>query len=377
VAHEFNNLLTAIMIYGDLLAEAAGEEAHLRQLAREIREAGCRGASLTRHLLALSRPSRGKEVALSLGALVRSMRPLLQHLAGEGIDLRVRRGGEGDRLRANPGELQQVLLNLVANARDAMPGGGKLLVETSRLEVAPGEAPPAGLVDRRRERAETRLEPGSYVALRVKDSGSGMSAETQRRIFQPFFTTKAGRGTGLGLAAVWEIVRRTGGHIGVESSPGQGTVMSLYWPASPGSAPPPRAEKPQGQEKPLPGAGETVLVAEADDGVRRSLRRALSELGYRVLTARDAAAAQRMARRRRPIDVLLVGLPEVEPGDGGLVGRLRQCHPGMKVVYLCEATSLPQAEGRGREGYALLRKPFPGVLLARTLRQVLAARKPS
>src|SRR5207237_1147609 len=297
---------------------------------------------------------------LELNAVVANMDKLLRHLSGDDAELATALHAEAGAVNADPGLLEQVLLTRVVNARDAMPGGGRVLIETTRLLLRDE------LVERRH-----RLAPGDYVCLAVTDSGLGMDEATQAHLFEPFFTTKeVGKGTGLGLATVYGIVKQSGGYIWVYSEPGRGTTVKVYLPRVRGAAEPPL---PAPEPPPLRGGNETVLLVEDAAPVRTLARRSLEARGYRVLDAPDGPSAIELsARHAGEIDVLVTDV--VMPGMSGreLAERLAPTRRAMKVLYTSGYTDDAMVrQGVLSAGVAFLQKPFVPDTLARKVRDVL------
>jgi len=297
---------------------------------------------------------------LDLNVVVADMGKMLRRLIGEHIELILRYEAELGRVKADPGQIEQVLLNLVVNARDAMPGGGKLLVETSNLTLDAAAA-----------HRMPSLRPGAYAVLSVSDTGVGMDTETQSHIFEPFFTTKEqGKGTGLGLATVYGIVQQSGGHVTVYSQPGQGATFRVYLPcvaepADRGSGVRPRPAMPKGSE--------TILLAEDETEVRELVREALRRGGYAVLEARDGAEALRLAENYGGAIHLLI-TDVVMPNLGGpeLAARLSASRPGLKIIYMSGYSEFIAAGHGGISPFAyFLQKPFALELLGRKVREVL------
>jgi PAS domain S-box-containing protein len=351
IAHDFNNLLTAIIGYADLLARRVKGTPRLEHNVEEILEAAERAAGLTRQLLAFSRKQVLQPRVLSLNAAVADIEGMLRRVIGEDIQLVTTLAPGLGQVRADPTQLEQVILNLAVNARDAMPRGGRLILETANVEQ----------------------EEGRYVMLAVLDNGVGMDAETQSRVFEPFFTTKEpGKGTGLGLAMVYGIVAQSGGSIRVDSAPGRGTTFKVLLPRvdEPVAVEPPRLERPAG------GGAETVLVAEDEDGVRALICEVLRGLGYRVLEARrPELALELMQEEGAPVRLLLTDV--VMPGMDGrqLAERLTARQPGLRVLYMSGYTGEAIARhGVLEHGTQLLQKPFTPEALARKVREVLDAR---
>src|SRR5205807_1181187 len=270
IAHDFNNVLTAIFGYADLLTEEFPAGSPARQDLEEIRKAATRASALTRQLLAFSRQQVLAPVVLNVNDLVDDVDKMLQRLVGEDVELRLTLARDAGNVRADSGQLQQVIMNLVVNARDAMPTGGKLLIETADAELAEQYA-----------ELHQPVIPGQYVMLAVSDTGVGMDAQTRARIFEPFFTTKEkSKGTGLGLSTVYGIVKQSGGYIWVYSEAGHGTTVKIYLPRVPGVA---ESPVPAPEPQQVRGGDETVLLVEDAAPVRTLARRSLEARGYRVL----------------------------------------------------------------------------------------------
>jgi len=361
VAHDFNNVLTAIFGYADLLNEELPEGHQARQDLQEIRKAAQRASTLTRQLLAFSRQQVLQPMVLSLNDLVEDIQNMLMRLIGEDIQLRLNLSPDAGNVRADAGQVQQVLMNLVVNARDAMPKGGRLLVETANAELTEQYA-----------ELHQPVIPGRYVMLAVSDTGTGMDAETKTRIFEPFFTTKEkGRGTGLGLSTVYGIIKQSGGYIWVYSEPGRGTTFKLYFPRvdAPTETPAPTREAAT-----LAGT-ETILLAEDDEMLRPLGKGLLEKLGYRVLDAENAERALALAEAHRgPIHLLVADV--VMPGASGrqLARRLAQVRPETRVLYVSGYTDDAIVHhGMLEPGLNFLQKPFTPAALARKVREVLDA----
>jgi two-component system, cell cycle sensor histidine kinase and response regulator CckA len=346
VAHDFNNLLTVINGSAAVLLRDLGGQAPAADSAQTILKASERAAGLTRQLLAFSRKQIVAPRVLDLNAVVADAEAMLRRLIGEDVVLATDLQPGLRAIRADPTHLGQVLLNLAVNARDAMPAGGRLSVATRDCE--------------------------QYVLLAVADTGCGMTEEVRRHLFEPFFTTKGpGQGTGLGLSTVYGIVKQAGGHIEVESQPGMGTTVRVYWPRSE-EAP---AEGKRDEDGRAPRGSETVLLAEDEDEVRALVRQVLMDGGYAVLEARDGAEALWLADRHgKPIDLLVTDV--VMPGlDGrGLAERLGRRCPALRVLYLSGHTDdAVVRHGVSRDKAHFLQKPFSPVDLARKVREVLDA----
>ena len=359
VAHDFNNLLTIINGYSHLLLGRLNENDPLRATVTEIQKAGERAAGLTRQLLAFSRKQLLEPRPLDLNDVLREMRPMLARLMGEDIEVTLALNAECGAISADPHQLDQVIMNLAVNARDAMPSGGTLLIETAWLER-----------DESYARSHPEARAGRYVMVAVSDSGVGMDEQTRQRIFEPFFTTKeAGQGTGLGLAMVQGIVAQSGGFINVYSEPGRGTTFKIYLPAlaEAGS----RTEI--HEAAPPPGGGETVLVVEDQADVRNFVAAALKTYGYHVITAAGAGEALRVCERE-PGHIDLVLTDVVMPKSSGreLADRLAALRPEIKVLFMSGYTDNVIAHhGVLEEGVQFIEKPFSPEKLARKVRAVL------
>jgi PAS domain S-box-containing protein len=361
VAHDFNNLLTGILSYSDLLLQELRQGDPIRADVEQIRHAGQRAAALTRQLLAFSRRQVLQPKVLSLNAIVSELDAMLRRVVGAGITLETELDVALWYVLADPGQLEQVLVNLVVNARDAMPWGGRLYVTTTNYHLET-DSP---------ERANG-VRPGDYVALSVRDTGTGMDVPTQARIFEPFFTTKeSGKGTGLGLSTVYGIVEQSGGHIAVESAPGQGATFTIYLPRYIG--PSDVAASLRADRRTLPGGNETLLLVEDEAAVRSSARRLLERHGYSVLEARHGADALRIAEEHAPhIDLVLTDLVMPEMGGRELVERLRARHPRLKVLYMSGYSDKAiSADGILPPGTGFVEKPFSVDQLMQRLREIL------
>jgi PAS domain S-box-containing protein len=350
VAHDFNNLLTVILGACEGLQGLGDTQA---SDVEAIREAANRAASLTRQLLAFGRRSTLQPKEVELNQVVKDTARLLQRLIGEHFSLNVHCALDTGAVRADPDQLAQVLLNIALNARDAMPAGGEIVVETRRIRLDAGLA---------WDKSEVR--PGEYAELAVIDQGVGMDEATLKHLFEPFFTTKeAGRGTGLGLSVVYGIVTQSGGHVEVVSAPGRGTTVRVHLPAT-GAAP--RTLVEVARDGPAPRGTEVVLVVEDASDVARFVKRTLDELGYRVLLATGPDDAFRLAEAAEDLDLLLTDL--VLPGMTGadLARTILRRRPGLRVLYMSgyAADALP----RGGE---LLKKPFTPGQLAHRVRAIL------
>jgi len=359
IAHDFNNLLTVIAGFAELALSRVKPDAPIADDIREIRVAEERAAELTRQLLAFSRKQIIAPRVLDLAEVVRGVEKLLRRVIGEDLELRVVSPPTLGHVKADRSQVEQVILNLVVNARDALPRGGKITIETADTEL-----------DEAYARSHVAVTPGPYVMLAVSDTGVGMSAETKARLFEPFFTTKEkGRGTGLGLATVYGIVKQSGGNIWVYSEPGRGSTFKVYLPRvmEPLDQPaPPRAEAPKG-------GSESVLVVEDDPGVRQLVVHVLRGQGYDVTEAKDSDEAQRLCEDlSRPLQLLVTDV--VMPGMGGrdLSRRIQQVRPGLKVLFVSGYTSDAIVHhGVLEPGLAFLQKPFTPQQLAERVRSIL------
>ena len=375
VAHDFNNLLTAILGYSNLAMLKLGERDRTREDVAQIRLAGERAVELTQQLLAFSRRQMLSPTVIDLGVMARDMETLLRRLIGEGVEL-ILSGDQPLRpVKADLGQMEQVLVNLAANARDAMPQGGKLAVETRNVPFAGGRPPAEGMV------------PGEYVMLAVSDTGSGMDEGIRSHLFEPFFTTKArgkgqGKSQGLGLAAAYGFITQSGGYLRVNTEPGRGSAFRIYLPA----AAPARLKSdpvlPEAQRA-SPAGGETILVVEDEKAVRSFLREALERSGYLVLEAENGEEALAKAAEAAYRGATLPGnegeirLLLTDMVMGGMNGReladeVSGLLPGIKVLYI---SGFPDRaivhDGIIAEGLAFLRKPFTPLELARKIRSVL------
>jgi len=359
VAHDFNNLLTAILGYADLLLDGLPTLSPLRPDLEEIRKAANRAGALTRQLLAFSRKQVLEMRVLDLNELVADMDKMLQRLLGEDIDVLTKLDPALGAVRADAGQLEQVIVNLAVNARDAMPKGGRLTIETRNAEL-----------DDSYVREHVPVQPGRYVMLAVSDTGTGMSAETMSHVFEPFFTTKEpGKGTGLGLATVYGIVKQSGGYVWCYSERGKGTTFKVYLPRvdAPVDQFPARAALPRTL------GSETILLVEDEAALRALTRRLLERHGYMVLEAGTADAALALAREHvGPIHLLLADV--VLPGASGptLAGELLSRRADLKVLFMSGYTE-DAIVHRGvlAPNTAFINKPFSGDNLAAKVREVL------
>jgi len=363
VAHDFNNLLMVIKGYAELLLDRMDAESPFRPHAAEIMKAAERSGSVVRQLLAFSRKDVVQPVILNLSALVTGMEAMLRRLISEDVALVTRLDPALSHVKADPGQLEQVIMNLAVNAHDAMPEGGTLTIETANVTL-----------DENYARWHLNVEPGDYVLLALSDTGIGMNAETRSHIFEPFFTTKEkGKGTGLGLSTVYGIVQRNAGTIWVYSEPGQGTTFKIYLPQIKDpvavGAPPP-----DDQAAGVTGT-ETILLAEDEDGVRSLTREFLNGAGYTVLEAATGDLAAELARQHPgPIDLLLTDV--IMPGMSGreLAEHLATGRPATRIIYMSGYTDdTIFSRGSLTAGALLLQKPFARDTLLRKIRGVLDA----
>jgi CheY-like chemotaxis protein len=341
IAHDFNNIVTGIAMYADALRDRLGTDDMAREMGEEIRRAAGRARDLTRQLLLFSRAPISDARIINLNGLVNDLRKMLRTLIGETVVLTTELAPDLGNVRADPGQIQQVIMNLALNARDAMPSGGRLTIETSNAE--------------------------SGVLLAVRDSGVGMTPEVQERIFDPFFTTKEpGRGTGLGLSTAYRIVQQAGGSIDVESRPGAGSTFRICLPRvaalpdAPSTSPPAKISL----------KGRTVLLVEDEDIVRRSVTYALSDLGCRVHATGNPEEALGWTE---PADLLITDMVMPKIKGGVLAARIRERRPGIAVLYISGYT---EDDRRLEPGSVFLQKPFtPQELLAR-INEALTRRPP-
>jgi PAS domain S-box-containing protein len=360
IAHDFNNLLTAIIGTTALVLEDLGLEARARLDIQEIEKAAKRAAGLTRQLLIFSRQQVLEPRALDLNALVANLEKMLHRLIGEDIELRTKPAAALGAVRADPGQLEQAIVNLVVNARDAMPQGGRLTIETAEVEL-----------DRSYVAGHVPTQQGPYVLLAVSDTGVGMDGATKARLFEPFFTTKEpGQGTGLGLATVYGIVKQSGGYVWAYSELGHGTTFKIYLPRVAETAEAPEATT--GSPTPVRGS-ETVLVVEDQEEVRKLTKRVLGARGYTVLAARNGVEALEIIAQH-PTQIHLMVTDVVMPGMNGRELAQLACakRNDLKVLYVSGYTGEAVLQNRLLEpGVAFLQKPFTPDVLARKTRELL------
>ena len=360
VAHDFNNLITVISGYSELLLNLLPPGIPAIELLKEIKNAGERAASLTHQLLVFSRKQMLELRVVDLNTVVANSEKMLRRLVGEDVDMATVLGPALGRVRTDPGQMEQVLMNLVINAREAMPQGGKLTIETANT-----------VLDKTYERSHAEVKPGRYVMLAVSDTGSGMDDQTRTRIFEPFFTTKEeGKGTGLGLAMIDGFIRQSGGHVFVYSEPGLGSTFKIYLPEvedALSSAPlPPAIDR-------TPHGDETILLVEDEAAVRSLARHVLQTCGYTVLEAAHGDEAVQLAETHKGTIHLLVS-DVVMPGTSGrrMADRIVALRPGIKVLFLSGyADDAVVRHGILASGIAFLQKPFTPNALVRKVRNVL------
>ncbi|HEV2751358.1 MAG TPA: response regulator [Gemmatimonadales bacterium] len=363
VAHDFNNLLTAILGTTDLMIEDLSPNDPDREGLLDIRGAAERAAVLTRQLLTFSRQQVVSPRVLRLNELITDLVRLLRRLLGEDVAIATALAPDCAPVKGDPGQIEQVLVNLSVNARDAMPNGGRLMLETKNVDLD-GDYPTERIT----------IPAGRYVMIAVTDTGTGMDAKTKARIFEPFFTTKpVGKGTGLGLATVYGVVQQSGGYIWLYSELGHGTSFKIYLPRVDAAA------SEAAVEEPVAGAldgSETVLVAEDEEAVRQIIEKALDAHGYRVLSARDGVEAlERASAHAGQIDLLVTDVVMPDMNGRELSRRLTETRPDLKTLYLSGYTDdAILHRGVLQEGVAFLQKPFSLRMLARKIREVIEAR---
>lgn len=353
VVHDFNNLLTAVMLYSDLLAEQLTPESLAAGYNEEVREAVKRGTDLISQLLSFARQQHSEPEVFSLNSQLRSLREVLRRMSGEDIDLVYELVDTPCNIRITPSQMEQVIFNLALNARDATPTGGKICIRT---EERPGET----------------NQVSGYVAMIVSDNGCGMDRETLARVFEPFFSTKPqGKGTGLGLTTVQSIVTQCGGTMTVESSLGQGTSVTVLFPTA-AVMPKIDAVSPIGSD--VPHGFETVLVVEDDPAVRESVREALSQCGYDVKVAAGGPEAVAVADGlKNSLDLLVADLVLPGMSGRGVARKLRSVNPSLRVLFI---SGYDQSEEVQDSDEIVFLKPFSREALARKVRLVLDCEKP-
>jgi PAS domain S-box-containing protein len=366
IAHDFNNVLGVITGYGELARRQLPPDHAVQPRLEQILQAAERACGLTRQLLALSRRQVVEPHVLDLNAVVSDLDKMLRRVLGEDVDLVVHADPDLGSVQADPAQLEQILMNLVVNARDAMPKGGHLRIETANADF-----------DEEYAASHPPATPGRFVMLAVSDTGVGMDAETRERIFEPFFTTKpAGEGTGLGLATVYGIVKQNGGYIWVYSEPGRGTTFKVYLPRLEARA---EAKPAAPATAPVPRGSETLLLVEDTDGLREMICEILQERGYTVLVASNGEEALALAREAQgPIDLLLTDVVMPKLGGADLANQLALARPGIRVLYMSGYTNgVISKHGVVGERVRLLEKPFTPERVARAVREALDRPQPS
>ncbi|MBI3407992.1 MAG: HDOD domain-containing protein [Planctomycetes bacterium] len=363
VAHDFNNLLTVINGYAELLSTMLPAEQQTHTFAEEIKRAGGRASELTRQLLAFSRKQILVPEVLNLNDTVSSMDKMLRRVIGEDIELVTALASSLPLVKVDPGQVDQVIMNLAVNARDAMPAGGKLTLETGTADLDENYVAP-----------HADLKAGAYVYMALSDTGTGMTDEVKKSLFEPFFSTKGGQGTGLGLATVHGIVKQSGGHISVYSEVGLGTSFKVYFPVAlePKSEPKP----PPASVDMIPQGSETILLTEDEEGVRRIAQRTLEMYGYKILEARDGFEALKVSEEfKGSIDILVTDTIMPQMGGCELAQRLSRQRPNLKVLYTSGYTDEAIIRhGILSSGLPFLQKPFSPAVLACKIREVLKPR---
>jgi PAS domain S-box-containing protein len=368
IAHDFNNLLMVISGYAEFLLDRLGPEPALRAPAQEIAAAAGRASSLTRQLLAFSRRQMLAPKILDLNSVVAENFKMLTRVIGEDIDLVMIPAAGLGVVRADSGQVEQVIMNLAVNARDAMPSGGKLTIETSNVSL-----------DEEYARFHPPLQQGNYVLLAISDTGAGMDSETQSRIFEPFFTTKGVKGTGLGLSTVYGIVKQSGGYIWVYSEPGRGTTFKIYLPRVAESAVSAGQVAAPAESSAIEPGTETILLVEDESNLRYLVRQFLEKQGYRVLEAADGAVAMQIAVVQETVIHLLL-TDVIMPGMNGreLAHRILEIRPNVKVLYMSGYTeNVIGRNGTLDAGIRLLQKPFTLRDLKSRVREVLDSTSPA
>ncbi len=361
VAHDFNNLLTVINGHSELALLTLRDDDPSRASMEGILDAGQRAANLTRQLLAFSRRQVLAPEILDPNTVLRNLDSMLRRLIGEDIQVTSNLSSDVLRIQVDPGQLEQVIVNLAMNARDAMPDGGQLSISTSNVQVSTGQA--AEYVE---------LDPGAYVAIRVADSGTGMTEEVQSHMFEPFFTTKdQGKGTGLGLATVFGIIKQSGGHIDVESAPGQGTKFEILLPAVENGAMTTDVATVKAQPNPGTKQSETILLVEDDSAVRELTCMVLESNGYTVLESHNGKDA--LMKYDPSVDLIISDVVMPEMSGRQMMEEIRREHPNVKVVFMSGYTDdAVVRHGVIESTELLLHKPFTAVELSDIVRRALA-----
>jgi PAS domain S-box-containing protein len=361
VAHDFNNMLTVIEGYNRMILDDLSPIDPLRDWAEEIHRSAERAAALTQQLLAFSRRQIIQPRVMNVNTVVVHTEKMLRRLIGEDVDLNLQLATDTGNIKADPSHIEQAIVNLVVNGRDAMPFGGRMTIETCNVTL-----------DEHYSRSHMGVQPGPFVMIAVTDTGQGMDAETKRRIFEPFFTTKAqGKGTGLGLATVYGTVKQVGGDIWVYSEPGKGTTIKMYFPRVPESV---RTASDEEALPPVAEQGETILVVEDEKSVRELTVRILRKLGYSVLVAAGGEEAiQISASYSGKISLLLTDVVMPNMSGRQVADHLLAIRPDLKVLYLSGYTDTTVVHhGVLEKGLDFLPKPFSRDVLAKKIREILA-----
>jgi nitrogen-specific signal transduction histidine kinase/CheY-like chemotaxis protein len=359
IAHDFNNMLTAIIGYTDLSLRRVGLESPIRRNLEETKKAAERAASLVRQLLAFSRKQILEPKVLDLNDVVKDMEKMLTRLIGENVKLATQLDPNLGSVKADPCQVEQIIVNLIVNARDAMPRGGSVTIETANTTL-----------DDQTVLKHLSVLPREYVMLAVTDTGTGMDQETQRRIFEPFFTTKdVGKGTGLGLSTVYGIVKQSGGYIRVISEPGQGTTFKIYLPRMDDST----TGTVETQEISVPRGSETILLVEDEDVVRGLTKKILMQAGYNVLDAKGGEEAIRMCRAHHgPIELLVTDVVMPELSGKEVADRLLELRPTIRILFMSGYTDEAIIQhGVLDANVEFIQKPFTWIALTRKVRDVL------
>jgi PAS domain S-box-containing protein len=360
IAHDFNNILGVIIGYSEALQETMAADDPMREAVDEIEKAGQRAAALTQQLLAFSRKQVLEPKILDLNSIVADVEKMLRRLIGADVELEITPDPTIGKVKADRGQIEQVILNLAVNARDAMQQGGRLKIETRNADLDANDA-----------RRKRYVVPGHYVMLEVSDTGMGMSAEVQSHIFEPFYTTKEqGKGTGLGLATVYGVIKQSGGYIWLESEIGKGSTFQVYLPRAEGV----EEETPRVEPSFKSHGPGTILVAEDEPSLRKLTCNTLKESGYRVLEAEDGAKAIEIAAQfDKDIDLLLTDIVMRGMNGRELAEQMSSGHPGMKVLYMSGYTDGAVAtHGVLESGIVILRKPFTRKQLQQSVGEMLA-----
>jgi len=360
VAHDFNNLLTAINGYSSLALQRLEDDHPIKPYIEEVKKAGDRAANLTRQLLAFGRKQILQPIALNLNGVVSDMNKMLRRLIGEDIVLTAKLDAGVGKVMVDPGQVEQVLVNLIVNARDAMPRGGNLTIETKNVEL-----------DEEYGSKHVGVAPGKYVLLAISDTGEGMTEEVRHRVFEPFFTTKEkGKGTGLGLSTVYGIVKQSGGNVWIYSEPGRGTTFKVYLPQVVSD---PRELGEEVAEVAPPGGSETILLVEDEAVVRGLARRILEQAGYSVVEASRGDEALRFcAEHADEVDLLLTDVVMPEMSGKQLADQLKSQYPALRMVFMSGYTDESIVHhGVLDSSVEFIQKPFTPAALVRKVREVL------